>query len=166
MVRYFYRIFGEFGKKYGNGESSVKIPNWDRLEVADVNGKGYIWVVFVNASTYYNSRRMPMRAVLTADIVNSTKLDPATEKELVKELSKILRLYKFEFYRGDSFQVYIKEPQKAMEVALLCRIAAITVAGGPQESPLSDIRISIGLGAVKSPVKALATATRLDGRGS
>jgi hypothetical protein len=101
---------------------------------------------------------MPIHAVLTGDIVNSTRLLPATEKELVKELSKVLRPYKFEFYRGDSFQVYMKDPVKSMQVALLCRTAAISMTAGQNDTSLSDVRISIGLGPVKAPVKALSTS--------
>jgi hypothetical protein len=101
---------------------------------------------------------MPIHAVLTGDIVNSTKLLPATEKELVKELGKVLRPYKFEFYRGDSFQVYMKEPVRAMQVALLCRTAAISMTAGQNDTSLSDVRISIGIGSVKAPVKLLSTS--------
>ncbi|HEX3025141.1 MAG TPA: hypothetical protein VHP12_08015 [Chitinophagaceae bacterium] len=100
---------------------------------------------------------MPIHAVLTGDIVNSTKLTAVTEKKLVKALNGILQLYKFEFYRGDSFQVYMKEPGKALRVALLCRTAAIK-AVQDEDFPGSDIRISIGIGNVKTPVKTLGSA--------
>lgn len=100
---------------------------------------------------------MPIHAVLTGDIVNSTKLDVLTEKKLVKALNGILQPYKFEFYRGDSFQVYMKEPGKALQVALLCRAAAIKAVPG-EDFPCSDIRISIGIGNVKTLVKTLGSA--------
>jgi hypothetical protein len=102
--------------------------------------------------------RKSIHAVLTADIVNSTKLDAAMEKELLKELERILKPYKYEFYRGDSFQAYMKEPEKSLEVALLCRTAAISMTAGEGDTLVSDLRISIGIGSVKSPVKTLGTA--------
>lgn len=103
------------------------------------------------------NQKLPIHAVLTGDIVNSTKLEEVAEKELLKELGQILKPYKFEFYRGDSFQVYIKEPAKALKIALLCRTAAISLTA-KQDLLLSDIRISIGLGQVKPPIKTLATS--------
>ena len=93
-----------------------------------------------------------LHAVLTGDIVNFTKLRPEEEKQLFKALEKILKSYSFEFYRGDSFQVFIKEPQFALKIALLCRSAAITI------SQSCDIRISIGIGTVIAPVKKLGAA--------
>lgn len=101
---------------------------------------------------------MPKHAVLTGDIVNSTQLEPATEKELVKELSKVLKPYQFEFYRGDSFQVYMKEPVKSFQAALLCRSVAVSMTGDMNDISISDVKISIGIGPVKTPVRTLATA--------
>jgi len=43
---------------------------------------------------------MLLKAVITADIVNSTKLEKSQEKKLINTLSNILKAYKFEFYRG------------------------------------------------------------------
>ncbi|HZE86072.1 MAG TPA: hypothetical protein VE035_17250 [Puia sp.] len=97
-------------------------------------------------------------AVLTADIVNSTKLDKAVEKALVKEFEKILKPYQYEFYRGDSFQVYVKEPEKSLWVALVCRTAAISMTAGEGEMPVSDLKVSIGIGSVSKPVRSLGTA--------
>ena len=100
---------------------------------------------------------MPQHAVITGDIVNSTKLKPKAEKRLMSILHQILKPYKFEFYRGDSFQIYVKEPGKALQVVLQCRTAAISMLKSDEMSPC-DIRASIGIGRVKSPVKNLATA--------
>jgi hypothetical protein len=100
---------------------------------------------------------MAIHAVLTGDIVNSTKLSPATEKKLFKILQQILKPYKFEFYRGDSFQVYMKEAAKSLLVTLQCRTAAISIIQD-ESLPASDIKIGIGLGAVQAPVKTLGSA--------
>ncbi|MEO6730861.1 MAG: hypothetical protein ABIN01_06565 [Ferruginibacter sp.] len=100
---------------------------------------------------------MAIKAVITGDIVNSTKLQPAKEKRLLKMLQQILASHQFEFYRGDSFQVYQQHAGQALKTALLCRTAAITISQG-ENSNLCDVRISIGIGAVKMPVKNLSTA--------
>ena len=50
-----------------------------------------------------------LHAVLTGDIVNSTLLDPVAGKGLQKALKGALTSYLHEFYRGDSFQVYMKD---------------------------------------------------------
>ncbi len=98
-----------------------------------------------------------IHAVLTGDIVNSTLLEASQEKKLLKLLQHILSDHKQEFFRGDSFQAYIKESSLALRIALQCRTAAISLQ--PEQSPaVSDVRISIGIGQVESPVRTLATA--------
>ncbi len=102
--------------------------------------------------------RSALRAVLTADIVNSTQLTPAVELALVEELKRALAPNPVEFYRGDSFQVYMKNPAGSLQAALLCRVLAISLTAGEDEPVASDIRISIGLGPVVSPVRRPGTA--------
>ena len=98
---------------------------------------------------------MMLSAVITADIVNSTKLLKADYKKLVKNLEAILQLYQHEFFRGDSFQVFVKSPGEALKVLLQAR----TVAMKMSESFDCDIRASIGIGQVKLPVKSFHTAS-------
>src|SRR6185436_18061639 len=100
---------------------------------------------------------MGIRAVITGDIVNSTMLAPANERKLLRILQQVLESHQFEFYRGDSFQVYQRNAGGALKTALLCRSAAISIS---QEEPAvsSDVRISIGIGQAKERVKALSTA--------
>ena len=100
---------------------------------------------------------MSMIAVITADIVNSTRLKKAEEKMLTSNLSFILKSYKFEFYRGDSFQAYIPDPKQALKVVLQVRAAAKRLSSG-FSSPFTDIRASIGIGNITEPVKDLKTA--------
>ncbi len=109
-----------------------------------------------------------MKAVLTGDIVNSTRLMAPAEEKLLKELREILSPYKHEFFRGDSFQAYLDDPGPALRTALRCRTAAIGLL--PEEADLiSDVRISIGIGEVTGLVSDLATAKGeaflLSGRG-
>ena len=100
---------------------------------------------------------MPIIAVITADIVNSTRLKKAEEKILISNLSTILKSYKFEFYRGDSFQAYIPDPKEALKVVLRARAAAKRLSSG-FSSPFADVRSSIGIGNITTVVKDLKTA--------
>lgn len=100
---------------------------------------------------------MAVRAVLTGDIVNSTRLGKANERKLLRILKQILDSGLFEFYRGDSFQVYMKAPKDAFRIALQCRTAAINIPL-EDETISSDVRISIGIGKITTPVKNLGSA--------
>jgi hypothetical protein len=95
---------------------------------------------------------MAIQAVLTGDIVNSTRLAPAAEKKLMRVLQQVLLPHTFEFYRGDSFQAYLQDAGAALQTALLCRTAAISII--PDKAGFSsDVRVSIGIGKTKTPVK-------------
>jgi len=100
---------------------------------------------------------MAMQAVVTGDIVNSTKLTTVNEKRILKQLKIILLPYKNEFYRGDSFQAYIKDAGQALRIALLCRTAAMAIPADENDIR-SDIRISIGIGTARTPINTLAAA--------
>ena len=100
---------------------------------------------------------MSLPAVITGDIVNSTKLTSVSEKRILKQLKSILLPHKHEFYRGDSFQAYIKDAAQALRIALLCRAAAMAIPAG-EKNIRSDIRISVGIGTAKAPVKTLSAA--------
>src|SRR5688500_10239650 len=96
---------------------------------------------------------MPVSAIITADIVNSTLLSRADEKKLVAAISAVLKEHGFEFCRGDSFQVYVKDPAQALELVL--RIRAIAIGF----SDLHDIRSGIGIGLVTGAARELKTST-------
>ncbi|MET0634958.1 MAG: hypothetical protein ABWZ25_02955 [Chitinophagaceae bacterium] len=106
---------------------------------------------------------MPDAAVITADIVNSTQLTKTQEKKLFQQLETVINPNKFEFYRGDSFQVYMKEPDETLKLLLKLRLEARKLGSA------FDIRASIGIGEVNLPVKKLSVATGeafvLSGRG-
>ena len=100
---------------------------------------------------------MAIQAIITCDIVNSTKITVAKEKKLIATLHSIFQSHTIEFFRGDSFQAHVKNPAEALVLALQSRAAAIAMFKELKE-PITDVRISIGLGAVKLPIKALNTA--------
>ena len=98
-----------------------------------------------------------LQAVLTGDIVNSTMLNEAREKKLANSLREVFTDHKMEFFRGDSFQAYVKDPKPALRLALMAR--AITISANKEEDKApADVRISIGLGSVHIPVRSLNTA--------
>lgn len=107
-------------------------------------------------------RKKTIGAVLTGDIVNSTKLLPTQEERLIKKLKdvldKFLGRHLHKFYRGDSFQVYMDKPEDALLMALKCRTLAIEIAGKEEAGVVSDIRISIGIGEVNLPIRDLGIA--------
>ena len=100
---------------------------------------------------------MAIRAVLTGDIVNSTRIGKVNERKLIKSLQQVLAAHLFEFYRGDSLQIYIKEPKQALQIALLCRSAGMSIAQD-EVVAISDVRISIGIGQVNTSVRTLGNA--------
>lgn len=95
---------------------------------------------------------MPLSAIITADIVNSTLLSPGERKKLIKRIETTFSDERIEFYRGDSFQVYCKYPQTAYTLILRARV----VARGLSER--TDIRSGMGIGVVKLPVRSLNKA--------
>ena len=97
-------------------------------------------------------------AVITADIVASTSLSKVQLKNLMKNLGLILSPYQHEFFRGDSFQIYIKSPAEALVLLLQMRVIAMKLV---QDSsmPVTDIRACLGIGTVKAPVHSLKTAS-------
>ena len=98
---------------------------------------------------------MSLAAVITADIVNSTRLSKSDHKKLMNSLLFILQEHKNEFFRGDSFQVYIKSPAEALSIVLQMRTAAMKLSS----MQATDIRASIGIGLVNVPVRSLKTAS-------
>lgn len=100
-----------------------------------------------------------MQAALTGDVVNSTKLTASQEKKLTTRLNRLFagEGYKIYFFRGDSFQAYAPDAKTALRLALLSRSAAMSLIQD-QKLPGADVRISIGLGNVKKPVRTLKTA--------
>ena len=93
-----------------------------------------------------------MKAVITADIVNSTKILDKDRKLLSEILDKIIQELQFvgmlrcEMYRGDSFQVLVEDYQYATKIAILIRLGLIksNLLGKAK----LDARMVIGIGDV------------------
>lgn len=83
-----------------------------------------------------------MTSILTGDIINSRhKADPNSWLDILKDslsyLEKNSNLW--EIYRGDSFQIEIKDIQNSFEAALYLKACIKMVKG-------LDVRIAIGIG--------------------
>ncbi len=97
-------------------------------------------------------------AVLTGDIVYYTKLKPAAARKLLQSLGEAFGKNRFEFYRGDSFQVLTEDPLEALRLALRCRSLAISMSAR-KEALHNDVRISIGIGKVPASISTLGAAS-------
>ena len=89
-------------------------------------------------------------AVLTADIVNSTRLGSKAVPAMVTALEKVLKQYKatmISFYRGDSFQCYTNDPVISFKLALALR-TEVRILGRQLADTDTDIRISIAIGSI------------------
>ncbi|HEX2396083.1 MAG TPA: hypothetical protein VHI78_12110 [Bacteroidales bacterium] len=99
-----------------------------------------------------------LKAVITADIVNSSLLGNRALNSLLKSLEKQFNAkgLKFGFYRGDSFHA-LCEVSEALKLTCIVRTLAVKTSEKHGEKGC-DIRISIGIGRINEPVKELGIA--------
>lgn len=132
-----------------------------------------------------------MKAVITGDIVESTKLTAEDRAWLIKSLQRTLKTWDKDFgtqseiYRGDSFQCLVHEPMNALRLAVLIRTYIRSL--NPSEvydiykkkNPANlksfaatrwmfDARMAIGIGQIDKPTGNIKTsdgeAFQLSGR--
>lgn len=115
---------------------------------------------------------MKIKGVITGDIIRSTQVNLADRATLLNTISSIVQDtekwsdMRLEIFRGDSFQIQIDDPIKALRIALLIR------AGLLAKSPDAlrwDARIALGLGTIdfeqaESVVESNGEAFRYSGR--
>jgi len=84
-----------------------------------------------------------MLAVITGDIVNSSKVDPKIWLPVLKNvLNKIgSSPSEWEIYRGDSFQLLIRNPELALSHAIQIKASIKTIKS-------LDVRMAIGIGEI------------------
>jgi hypothetical protein len=122
-----------------------------------------------------------IKAVITGDIIESSKLKPKNKAWLSEVLRRTLKVWdkdftmKSELYRGDSFQCLLKKPVDALRVSLLIKtyikslnpseIYDIYKRKNPQSPKtvlntqwLFDTRLAIGIGEVDLEMKSIATS--------
>ncbi len=103
-------------------------------------------------------------AVITGDIVDSTKLDSTEREVLFKILKNTFSVIKkiekdtsFKVFRGDSFQGISASPQRALGYAIMIRAALRTIEQDSLEN-MWDARIAVGIGMVEFPDKEILKA--------
>lgn len=84
-----------------------------------------------------------MVAIITGDIINSSKVNTDKWLPLLKETLKYFGKppKEWDIYRGDSFQLKVDDPACALEVALIIKASIKTIKK-------LDVRMSIGFGDV------------------
>lgn len=99
-----------------------------------------------------------VKAVITADIVNSSLLEEKQFDELLYVLKNELKKQKVksDFYRGDSFHA-LCEADMALSLSLRLRLL-VKQEDWKAGTEKIDIRLAIGVGTVEEPVKSLSTA--------
>lgn len=114
-------------------------------------------------------------AIATGDIVGSTNLDEEERYRLRKVLrkgyAKLKETHQFsvpfdiDIFRGDSWQILIKRPDRALEICLLFRTFLLAQEG----IKILDTRISIGVGHINLHSSSISEndgeAYRLSGMG-
>lgn len=116
---------------------------------------------------------MGIGAIITGDIVDSTKLSLAERKTMLKELQSLPEILssvdkiKFEIFRGDSFQIGIPDAKKSLKAALVIR-AFLRSHLMTRSKILLDARLALGIGTLDYEADTLSTsdgeAYRLSGR--
>jgi hypothetical protein len=115
-----------------------------------------------------------MEAVLTGDVVGSSRLPDALFTGLVARVEAMaMAVERVEFngfYRGnDGFQCRVPDAGRGLRLALRMRTAAIGIGANVDGVPLTDLRISIGVGPVAeagaSEGRTLGAAWVMSGRG-
>jgi hypothetical protein len=114
-----------------------------------------------------------MNGIITGDIIDSTSIPIEQRKDLLTAISVIseeLQVFsplKCEIYRGDSFQIVVNRPEKAMLIAILLRAGLKSrVPKGSKQN--WDARIAVGIGEIEfisdSILVSDGEAFRLSGR--
>ena len=114
-----------------------------------------------------------MNGIITGDIIDSTSIPIEHRKDLLTAISVIseeLQVFsplKCEIYRGDSFQIVVNRPEKAMLIAILLRAGLKSrVPKGSKQN--WDARIAVGIGEMEfisdSILVSDGEAFRLSGR--
>lgn len=135
------------------------------ISVAQLNGNAYICTKF---------QIMKIGAIITGDIVDSTKMVAEERNSMLRMLQSLpalllpLTKIDLEIFRGDSFQIRVGNPVDSLTAALAIR-AHIRSYKFAEHNRQWDARLAIGIGTVEYDNGSLATsdgeAYRASGRG-
>lgn len=151
--------------------SPLYLCNQKRLQFKNATKKGCLYkrITSVKHSRYL----MKIGAIITGDIVDSTKLSMAERNIMLSTIDKIHELLspaidiKMEIFRGDSFQIGISNAKDSIRAALAIR-AHLRSHRFEAAKTILDARIAIGIGTLDYESETLSTsdgeAYRLSGR--
>jgi hypothetical protein len=118
---------------------------------------------------------MSIVAVITGDIVHSSKMSRKQREQLLGQLEAMFVdldqcIEAAEIFRGDSFQVLLRQPEKALRAAVLFRAGLRKIPHQQEDQrQYTDARIAIGVGELSYRADSLGMsdgeAFRLSGRG-
>ncbi|MBC7523615.1 MAG: hypothetical protein H7239_04165 [Flavobacterium sp.] len=110
--------------------------------------------------------------IITADIVSSTEIDFGSKEDAFAQFNEGLELIKkkfeikYEWYRGDAFQVKTPSTASSLRIALLIKFWIKSFE--KENKKTQDVRLSLGIGTIKIDKKELSMsdgeAFRLSGR--
>ncbi len=110
-----------------------------------------------------------MNAVITADIIDYSKLSPKDEDRVINTVYKTFEKStdirtnvgdsSFVITRGDSIQMELGKPQEALKTALLLKAAINKVVLNEGNKPVIDVRIAIGIGEISGKRKNVNEST-------
>ncbi|MCW5519483.1 hypothetical protein J1N09_06515 [Aureitalea sp. L0-47] len=120
-------------------------------------------------------------AVITGDLVNSSAYSQNTIQTIIQRLTNEFQVISqetgddvtaFTLFRGDSFQGIVEDPSQALQIALRLKALINSFSDSGEEAgntiPVSDVRISIGIGEASYDVNAInvsnGEAFQLSGR--
>jgi hypothetical protein len=101
-----------------------------------------------------------MNAVITADIVNYSKLSTKEEDKVINAIYETFERdadirtnvdeSSFVITRGDNIQIELEKPEEALKAALLLKSAIKKINLKNKNKPIIDVRIAIGIGEISS----------------
>jgi len=93
-------------------------------------------------------------AVITGDIVKSSMIESDYARILESIASDIINYqdeeFKFDIFRGDSFQGFVKKPSDALKISVLIRSGLRRQSITKSIDSIWDARIAIGIGTIKN----------------
>jgi hypothetical protein len=110
-----------------------------------------------------------MSAVITADIINYSKLSPDEQDKLIGVIHKTFGNNSdirtnvgdssFAITRGDNIQIELKNADQALRAALLLKSAIKKIVPGTGNKTPADVRIAIGIGDISARRKNVGEST-------
>jgi hypothetical protein len=111
---------------------------------------GFAFLIIINYKVFVPVRKRPLYAVITGDLVKSSRTPPGDRDRVLRQLRSVFdsvdedtrRLEGFQIFRGDSFQTVLDEPADALKAALLLRGRCLIEVG-------LDVRLAVGVGPIE-----------------